>query len=51
MHTYLVHEHGMRVQKLFSVGIPDPIILETLAPRLKMLNFWGQRTITDSLRQ
>lgn len=37
MCAYLVHEHNVHVQKLFSVGIHNPIILETLPKILKLL--------------
>lgn len=40
MCAYLIHEHGVRVQRLFSVGIQDSVILETIA-RLKICKTFG----------
>lgn len=40
MCAYLIHEHGVHVQRLFSVGIQDSVLLETIA-RLKICKTFG----------
>lgn len=40
MCAHLIHEHGVHVQRLFTVGIDDSVILETSA-RLKIFKTFG----------
>lgn len=50
MCAYLIHEYGVHVQRLFSVGIHDSVILETIAG-LKIFKLLGAITVTESLKQ